>query len=75
LNYQLTRELFLRLVVQYNDFSKGIDFDPLLTYRLNAFTAFFIGSTLDYQSDFENVSGYKLSSRQYFLKFQYLYQL
>ncbi len=75
LNYQLTREFFLRLVVQYNDFSKGIDFDPLLTYRLNAFTAFFIGSTLDYQSDFESVSGYKLSSRQYFLKFQYLYQL
>ena len=75
LNYQFTREFFLRVVVQYNDFSKGIEFDPLLTYRLNAFTAFFIGSTLDYQSDFENVSGYKLSSRQYFLKFQYLYQL
>ncbi len=75
LNYQFNRELALRLVTQYNNFSKRFEFDPLLTYRLNAFTAFFVGSTLDYSSDFDTVSGYQLSSRQYFLKFQYLYQL
>lgn len=75
LNYQFNRQLFFRLVVQYNDFSKKLEFDPLLTYRINAFTAFFIGSTLDYRSNFDQVSGYKLSSRQFFMKFQYLYQL
>lgn len=74
LNYQFTRELFIRLVVQYNDFSQNIEIDPLLTYRVNAFTAFFIGSTHDYKN-FEETSGFTQSARQFFLKFQYLYQL
>ena len=32
-NLQFTRELFLRVVVQYNDFSQRLDVEPLLTYK------------------------------------------
>lgn len=74
MNYQFTRELFVRLVVQYNDFGKSLEVDPLLTYRLNAFSAFFIGSTHDFRN-FDQTSGFTQTARQFFLKFQYLYQL
>ncbi|NOY05887.1 MAG: hypothetical protein GXO82_04545, partial [Chlorobi bacterium] len=83
INYQFTRELFLRLVVQYNQFGRGLDVEPLLTYKLNPFSIFYIGVTSRY-GDFG--SFYKSSlrespiiltqrQRQYFLKFQYLFQV
>jgi len=57
-NYQFTRELFLRLVVQYYkeetyaqsdptqiEQYESLSLEPLLTYRVNPFTLFYIGST------------------------------
>jgi hypothetical protein len=84
LNYQFTRELFLRMIVQYNDFSESLDIEPLLTYQINPFTVFYVGATQnrgqwDYAtgpgSDTRTSSTSELSSRQFFAKFQYLFRL
>ncbi len=55
------------------------EIDPLLTYRLNSFSVFYLGSTYDYR-DFnaafpELPSDRRLTERQYFTKVQYLFQM
>lgn len=74
LNYQFTRELFLRLIIQYDDFDEEFDFEPLLSYELNPFTVFYIGSGYNY-GDIDDSGNMTLSSRQFFAKFQYLFRL
>lgn len=74
LSYQFTREWFLRLVVQYHDFRKDLSVEPLLTYRLNPFTVFYLGSSLAYHDYGEEVD-FASTSRQYFFKLQYLFRL
>jgi hypothetical protein len=79
--YNFTRSWFLRLVLQYNEFSDRLDVEPLLTYKVNPFTVFYIGSTsrVSYYGNDEyeelSQSAWKTSSRQFFTKVQYLYQL
>ncbi len=76
IKYQFTRSFFFRTVVQYNDFRDALEIDPLLTYKLNAFTALHLGSThnLDQYTRVRNDASHYLreSSRQIFFKFQYL---
>ena len=80
LGYQFTRQFFLRTVVQYNDFSQQLEVDPLITYKINAFTAFHVGSTHDFDrfdrpSQPDDPSRYfRQSTRQFFFKFQYLFR-
>ncbi|OQX91449.1 MAG: hypothetical protein B6D58_08065 [candidate division Zixibacteria bacterium 4484_95] len=74
INFQFNRELFLRLIIQYDDFDKEYDFEPLLTYRINPFTLFYIGSRHGYE-DFDEKSNPTLTDRQFFMKFQYLFRL
>jgi len=76
LRYQANKELSLRLVVQYDDFYQRWDIDPLLTYRLSSFSVFYLGSTYDYGNmvDPADREEWKLTSRQFFLKLQYLFQ-
>ncbi|HOP06829.1 MAG TPA: carbohydrate binding family 9 domain-containing protein [candidate division Zixibacteria bacterium] len=87
LQYQANKELSFRLVLQYNDFSRAWDVDPLLTYRIGSFSVLYLGSTLDY-ADFgggevyhpDGITTYytdkwSLSQRQFFLKIQYLFQV
>jgi hypothetical protein len=74
LNYQFTRELFLRLILQYDDFDEAFNIEPLLTYELNPFTVFYIGSGYNY-GDIDDSGNMTLSSRQFFAKFQYLFRL
>lgn len=79
LNLQLSREWSLRLVMQYNDFARSWDADPLLTWRLNPFSIFYIGSTRNYAEfspdpDLQDQK-WRLMHRTYFLKLQYLFQL
>ena len=69
--YQFTPELFLRVIGQYDQFNKSFDFYPLFSYKLNPFTIFYAGSTYA-MSDFGDPFGVKQTTRQYFLKFQYL---
>jgi hypothetical protein len=70
-NYQFTRELMTRVVVQYDDFERDFRLEPLLSYKLNAFTIFYIGSSHGYEK-YDGIDGMTSISRQYFMKFQYL---
>lgn len=71
--FQFNRELFLRLIVQYNNFSEGLSIEPLLTYKINPFTLFYIGSTHGFL-DYDNPDDFAQTSRQFFAKFQYLFR-
>jgi hypothetical protein len=78
MSLQVSRELSIRLVSQYNDRGKTWEFDPLGTYRVNSLTMFYIGSTHNYR-DFDATAdgreGWNLTDRQFFLKLQYLFQV
>jgi len=75
---QMSRRFSFRLITQYNDRYRTWDFDPLLTYRVNSLSVFYVGSTHHYR-EFALTEGgledWRLTARQYFLKFQYLFQL
>ncbi len=76
--YQASRELSFRLIMQYRDHQKTWDADPLLTYRINALSAVYLGSTREYQNldpQMNGVQGWRLVSRQYFVKLQYLFRI
>jgi len=78
IRYQATKALSFRFIIQYNDFSESWDFDPLMTYRINPFTVLYFGSTYDYQnftSDKDNIRRWELSSRNVFMKLQYLFSI
>ena len=82
LTYQFTREWFLRLVVQYDDFERQVDLEPLVTYKLNPFTKFYVGMNSSYHSfnrdDYPILTSeteWKLNSRQFFAKLQYLFRI
>lgn len=82
-NYQFTRELFLRLVLQYDDFSGELNVEPLLSYEVNPFTVFYLGATVN-EVDFDHESidpsertgdGFEPTSWQVFFKFQYFFRV
>jgi hypothetical protein len=79
LTYQFTRNLFFRVVTQYVDSDDLIEFDPLLSYKLNPFTVFFLGSSHDFMQMDTGIPGdepaYTQTERTYFVKFQYLFRL
>jgi len=81
LSLNFTREWSMRLVVQYNDFRSRLDVEPLLTYRINPFTVFYVGSSSRYQrydaAEYDEITGteWRRSSRQYFAKLQYLFRI
>ena len=98
---QVNPRLSVRLVVQYDDYEQNVgtgpnyahyagrtwEFDPLVTYRLNSFSMFYLGSTHDlndfgvptgiYQSEVPAHASTRWlqSSRQFFMKVQYLFQI
>jgi hypothetical protein len=75
--YQANRELSFRLVVQYDDFNRAWGIEPLMTYRLSPFSVFYFGSANDYYDlapDVNSKSQWRLASRQFFMKIQYLFQ-
>jgi hypothetical protein len=76
-SFQFTRKFFLRLVVQYDSFSKSFDIDPLLSYKWNPFTIFYMGSThnLADLGSSPNRGRFIETERQFFAKFQYLFKL
>ena len=80
IRYQASKALSLRLVMQYNDFNRIWDIDPLLTYRISSFSVFYVGSTYDYcelmqnPMDQKSPANWRLTSRQFFMKLQYLFQ-
>lgn len=70
-NYQFTGQMQLRLITEYNSFDKSLSVFPLFNYKLNPFTMFYIGSTQNMR-DFTGQNSFKPTSRQYFVKLQYL---
>ncbi|MBN1885032.1 MAG: carbohydrate binding family 9 domain-containing protein [Candidatus Krumholzibacteriota bacterium] len=75
---QFSREFSVRLVTQYNDRGETWDVDPLLTYRINSLTVFYVGSTHTYRDlalDLDGREGWTLADRQFFLKLQYLFRI
>ncbi len=80
--YQFSRRLFFRFIAQYvKQAGSGgtYEFDPLLSYKINPFSVFFIGSThsFDEFEPLDGVSGADLqqTERTYFVKFQYLFRI
>jgi hypothetical protein len=58
--------------------SKRWDIDPLVTYRINPFSVFYIGSTHDYHdlnNDPTASSKWGMTERHFFMKLQYLFQI
>jgi hypothetical protein len=80
-NYQFNRELFLRFVVQYDDFTGDLAVEPLLTYQINPFSVFYIGGGSNY-FDFARLGpetenayrGFEPTEWHVFFKLQYLFR-
>jgi hypothetical protein len=84
LSFQFTKNMFLRVVGQYVDDAKDLQVDPLLSYKINPFTVFFVGSShsFDEFKDDPNTpgtqianEGYRETQRLFFVKFQYLFRV
>lgn len=84
LSYQFTKNLFLRVVGEYVDSAKYIQIDPLLSYKINPFTVFFVGSShsmMELQDDPDTPEvevqneRYRQTDRVFFVKFQYLFRV
>lgn len=75
-NYHFSRKLSVRLISQYNSFDDQLQIYPLVHYKLNPFTKFYLGMT-DYLDQMPNSNGfkdYRETNRQFFAKAQYLIQ-
>jgi len=75
LSVQAMQQLSARLILQYNDRDDTWDVDPLITYQVNPFSIFYVGSARDYLGGDDDPEGWTLTGRQYFLKLQYLFRL
>lgn len=76
INYQFNESLGIKVLGQYNDFSNSFIFQPLLTYQPSPFTIFYIGSSQNQEVNTISVDAFRdgrLNTRQYFMKFQYLF--
>jgi len=76
MNYQYNQALSVRLLGQYNDFSRTFQLQPLLSYQPSPFTIFYFGSTSNQSANnlsINSMQGGQLQDRQLFLKFQYLF--
>tara|TARA_Y200000002_G_scaffold108750_1_gene89053 strand:- start:4028 stop:6301 length:2274 start_codon:yes stop_codon:yes gene_type:complete len=74
LRYQFTSFLGIRFISEYNDFSEELFFQPLISWRPNSDTIFYLGGNQNMVNEFldYNSPHYRANSTQLFLKFQYL---
>jgi hypothetical protein len=72
-SFQFSREMSLRLIVQYDQFDDALDIEPLMSYRVNPFTIFYFGWTQQMR-DLDATVDPVEARRQLFLKAQYLLQ-
>ncbi|MEO8209883.1 MAG: DUF5916 domain-containing protein [bacterium] len=77
ISYQFNKNFFLRVLIQYDLFSRIVNVDPLLSYKWNPYTILFIGASQDVNelTNSQGISNYYETDRQIFLKFQYLWSL
>ena len=76
IRYQFTNFLDLRLISEYNDFSEQFFFQPLISWRPNPDTIFYLGGNQNYIETFTDYNSphYRVNKTQLFLKFQYLFK-
>ena len=84
LQYQFSPELFVRLIGEIDNTRRALDVDeynssqnfslePLLSYKLNPFTVFYLGGTIGGQDDpYPSHTGLRRTDQTLFMKFQYL---
>ncbi len=95
---QFNKKLSLRLIAQYvhSKFleplgdgeygiyeAKSLNVDPLITYKINPYTLFYLGSTSTYRNqlvdyspvDYYDKRDFEMNQRQFFVKLQYLFQI
>lgn len=72
--YQHNAEIFFRTIFQYNSFEKTFRVYPLFSYKLGAFTTFYVGASSNYKN-YRAEHAVKNTDRQYFVKLQYLVSL
>ncbi len=72
--YQFSPEFSLRLISQFDTFDRRASVYPLLSYRLNAFSALYLGATEGVADYGISRGGWRTTSRQFFVKMQYLIQ-
>lgn len=76
ITYQISREFSIRLVTEYNDYDHSLSIEPLVTYRINPFSVFYLGSSHGYESfGNQRLLDKVESQRQIFAKIQYLFQV
>jgi hypothetical protein len=89
ISYQFTRALSARLVVEYFNLreineeappactrTSSLSIEPLLTYQVNPFTTFYLGSNHGSEDLDDRADGnLRPTSRQFFMKLQYLFRI
>jgi hypothetical protein len=80
LDFQINREGAVRLIAEYGRLDRIFSLEPLLTYRLNAFSVFYLGIADRYDHpEAPGLGGrgdtWDLRSRQVFGKIQYLFRV
>ncbi len=84
LTYQFSSKLYLRVIGEYVDDAQAFALDPLLSYKINPFTVFFLGSSHAFSKFEDDASttpveiaepGYKQTERLFFVKLQYLFRV
>lgn len=70
---QFNKNLFLRIITDYNGYYKKIFLSGLIGYELNPGTVFYLGVEDNREQD---VTGhFKSTGRYYFLKFSYWWRI
>lgn len=74
MRYQFSSILDFRIISEYNNFSNKIFVQPLISWKPNPDTIFYLGGNQNYVNDFidYNSKYYKANKTQLFLKLQYL---
>jgi hypothetical protein len=71
ISYQLIEQLSTTLGLLYD--GDRLSFDPFLVYRFNAYSSISLGSTHNFQKLWNDASIFNETTRQFFLKAQYLF--
>ena len=76
IRYQFNNNLDIRLISEYNDFSEQVFLQPLISWRPNPDTIFYLGGNQNYINNFIDYNSpyYRVNKTQLFLKFQYLFK-
>ena len=85
--YQFSKRMFIRLIGEYNvvDYfsssafrlvnRKYLTLDPMFSYKLNAFSVFYIGGHIGANNIYSiNINDLRMMNQSFFIKFQYFFR-